>query len=91
MKLLVESPHNAPMVDPTTMTHIFGHRPTVVPASAFINGLIEEDRLIKLDELADDADDDVFAGEHLLSPAEALANLPRPAPPAKPAKPTKAG
>lgn len=77
MKLLVESPQHAPMVDPTTMNHIQGHRPSVIQNSAFAQRMIGEERITLLDELSDEADDDVFMAAHRVDPAKALAALPR--------------
>lgn len=78
MKLLVESPSDSPLLDPTSGDHISGVRPSVVWSTAFIQKLITDERIILLEELDDEADDTEFLIAYRVDKAKALAGLPRP-------------
>ena len=88
MKLLVESPNQAPLIDTTVPQHIAGFRPAVVVDSGWVQTMIGERRLTCLFELGDEADDDLFALAYAADPKKAVADLPRPAkePAKEPAK-----
>lgn len=78
MKLLVESPSDSPLLDPTSGDHISGTRPSVVWSTAFVQRLITQERVTLLDELTDEADDTDFLIAYRVDKAKALAGLPRP-------------